>query len=612
MAGFPCPDAMTGVLRVNSSLFLLPTLHQTLEFAVLVRQVFHLVRPDAVALELPRTIEPAFRKALTRLPFLTVILYPEGPDMVYLLVEPHEAMVEAGRLALENGCELHLIDRDDGSYPLHRDSAPDAWALTQVPPGVFVEAILESSPPSKDTRDIMRDRTMAFHLNKLTASGKRVLWTGGAAHARGILAALEEPQAQPFGRIHRPEVQIAALSEKSSREVMSDIPYVIASFERARSSGSAFSFDSETDSQKVLDSLLHEAASRYEKDQRTTIPRRSFDVLKTFSRNLALIEGVLTPAFYELVTAARGAVDDDYAWHVFDLGAQWPWPDTSHSLPVIDLRGEDLYLDGRKVQFVRRFPNKGARLRRLPVRKRPREKNKGDWARVKFGQGICSHPPEDIRIETFGNRMRFQAMHRLSEESRRVFPMTASLHDGLDIRESLRRLHENRLYVYEEPRIRGGVSSVVVIFDEDFESYPWRMTWMGEHGQESDMAFYATSMQEELAGPGISRSRYGGFLMTMPPGRLYDVWSDPDYSTLERAQDVLLLAALDYALEPRVVYVAKEPPARYMKRFAARLGKQIVYIPIGTLPRERVLKLRQFHILANKLVRSYAQDYIGD
>ena len=44
--------------------------------------------------------------------------------------------------------------------------------------------------------------------------------------------------------------------------------------------------------------------------------------------------------------------------------------------------------------------------------------------------------------------------------------------------------------------------SVVVIFDEDehLVKYPFQMTWLGEHSQESDMAFYSTLPGVEMVG----------------------------------------------------------------------------------------------------------------
>ena len=33
--------------------------------------------------------------------------------------------------------------------------------------------------------------------------------------------------------------------------------------------------------------------------------------------------------------------------------------------------------------------------------------------------------------------------------------------------------------------------------------------------------------------PGIGRAEYGGFLMSLPARRMYDVWADPDYDFAE-------------------------------------------------------------------------------
>jgi hypothetical protein len=568
------------------------------------------VRPTAVAIELPRTIEEAYRKAIARLPLLTVVLWPDGEETVYLLVEPHEPMTEAARLALENRASLHLVDRDDGSYPLRREAMPDPYAITRTGPAPFVSALLDAFPPSDDAADLLRERAMAVRLARLAEAGERVLWVGGAAHVRGILRALAEELVEPLGRVRREGVRIASLSADSSREVMSEIPFVAAAFERARGAGDALDFDPGTDTLRVVDRLLREAADRYLASRGEEVPRTAFRALRQFSRNLAILENVLTPGFYELVVAARGVVDDDYAWEVFDLGATWPWPDGTASLPEVRLTGEDLHLEGKPVRFRRRFPGKERRLRDLPLRRRPKEPKPGDWRKLEFGSGICSYPPEDVAVERFGNRLRRRAIRLLSEESRRVAPFTTSLLDGIDVRESLRHHHEGRLWVYEEARVRGGAGSVVVIFDDEAEKYAWRTTWIGEHGQESDMAFYATPLGESLKGPGISECTYGGFLMTMPPGRLFDVWRDPDYRGPFTAAEVLLLAALDYAREPRVVYAAPKAPRPFLRRFAARLGKKIVYLPLGSLSSVGLKKLRRFHVLANREARAWAKDFV--
>jgi hypothetical protein len=58
------------------------------------------------------------------------------------------------------------------------------------------------------------------------------------------------------------------------------------------------------------------------------------------------------------------------------------------------------------------------------------------------------------------------------------------------------------------------------------------------------MAFYSTFPFDNMVGPGIGRAEYGGFLMSLPPRRMYDVWQDADYEYAESKSERLLLAAL--------------------------------------------------------------------
>jgi hypothetical protein len=113
-----------------------------------------------------------------------------------------------------------------------------------------------------------------------------------------------------------------------------------------------------------------------------------------------------------------------------------------------------------------------------------------------------------------------------------------------------------------------------------------------------------------MVGPGIGRAEYGGFLMTLPPRRMYDVWQDPDYQFAESKSERLLLAALDYSIERHVVYVAAKPPRSIFKTIAGRMGRTIIYIPIGQLSPVSLKKIRVVHVLDGYDKREIAKDYL--
>ena len=227
------------------------------------------------------------------------------------------------------------------------------------------------------------------------------------------------------------------------------------------------------------------------------------------------------------------------------------------------------------------------------------------------GPGICSYPPEDILIEDFGRFLKSKGKSMLSEERSSVEPFSASLMDGVDLRETIRNWHEGRIYVRNTRKVHGEAGSVVVIFDEDTDGrYEYMTTWLGEHQNESDMAFYSTHPFEQMVGPGIGRAEYGGFLMSLPARRMYDVWADPDYDFAETKAERLLLAGLDYSVQKFVVYVAAKPPRSVFRSVASRYGRTIVYIPIGQLSPTTMKKLRVVHVLDSHDRRAEAKEYL--
>ena len=106
------------------------------------------------------------------------------------------------------------------------------------------------------------------------------------------------------------------------------------------------------------------------------------------------------------------------------------------------------------------------------------------------------------------------------------------------------------------------------------------------------------------------RATYGGFLLTYPPGRLYDVWRDPDFAEARNRSEVLLMAAVDYSLEPIVVHIARRPPHPRMKDYALARGRRLVHLPLGSLSPTSVDRVRVVHILAGRDKRAIAKRYV--
>jgi hypothetical protein len=593
---------------------LVPIIHNRLEFAVEVRRQFEEFRPDHVAVEYPDTLGDKILKGVKRLPLLSVVYYEDkNGAFTYLLMEPTDGQVEAVRMALSEGLPIHFIDRDTSGYPLDYSPMPDPYAVKTIGHFSYSQAYLRVYQTGASfPEDTLREKTMAYHLQRLSKKGERILFVGGLSHLPGLKTMLNRPQTQVIGRRKREGVGLAHLHRESSQEILSEIPYLTAAYERTRSGIDLHKLDR----LEIISLLINGATKSHWKKNKEELSRNQIRILHKFARNYALLTGYLVPNFYQLIVAARGAADDNFAYEVWEKGSEYPWQTEEPGLPILRLKGEDIFLDQKRIKFHRRLKAMRRRLVPVPVRKRKKERYPGEWKRDFKGFSICSHPPEDVVIEGYGQYLKKKALEIKSEENSRIEPFMCSMLEGLDIRETIRDWERGRIYVRAERPLKGKVGSVVVIFDADIakddgkENFPWCVTWLGEHAQESDMAFYSTPAGEIMDGPGISRCQYGGFMLTYPPMRVYDIWRDPFFDFARNKPEKLLIAALDYCLEKHVVYVAATPPSGWCHSIAARLGKKIIYLPIGSFSPVTLKKLRQFHVLDGHPVRRYAHHYI--
>jgi len=338
-------------------------------------------------------------------------------------------------------------------------------------------------------------------------------------------------------------------------------------------------------------------------------------LLARYTRNLALASGKLVADLYDLLAAARSCVSENFAWEFHRLAGAYPAQrEQATDLPTARIRADELYDGVRRLRLFRRTRRTKRPDWRKLIRQRRGERWSGEWLHGFDANSICSYPPEDILVENFGHYLRGRGKSLLSEEQARTVPFTTSVLDGIDVRETIRNWHARKIMVRELGRAPGEVGSVVVILEDepisDGERFPYLQTWHGEHDQESDMAFYCTEPTQGIVGPGICRTTYGGFLLSYPPRRLADVWTDGDYRTAETKAEVLLLAALDYTIERMIVYVAAKPPRSILCQLGARMHLKLVYLPLGSLSPTTLKRIRVMHILSGHDKRRVAKDYV--
>jgi len=594
---------------------LIGILHYRAEFAVLVKRVIESESPDCICIEMPQALQSHVSEGVDRLPYHSVVIHQSASqDTSALIIEGSDGVIEAARSAQENGTHLWFVDPIPPRHPFLVDPAPDAYFVDLLGQRAFFDSPLALPLRKVSPHEAVREAFMASRIQDAAKMHKKVLFVGGLAHIPGIEWLLETPQPLPLMATGIKAAVLAPLHPEALKKGFAEIPKITEAFEQWRLHPEQ---DALPNRHELILSLMDSAAAYYEKQTRQELPNYARVTWAKFLRKWLAFQGRHLPGLYQLVSAGRSAMDEDFAYHVHEYFCDYQWTNDPSDPAAVDLNEDHLFFHGHKIVLHKKlrtlFGTRSRHRMKAVTPSKWKEHLKTKWENVDPGEvDICSYPPEDIAVERWGEALMKHATHILQASRTGVEPFVSDLGGGPDVRETLRRFHEDRIYVKVDEPSGYGFGSVVVVFDEDesAERYPFYMTWLGEHSQESDMAFYSTMPGKDLVGPGITRMEYGGFVMSYPPLRMYDIWKDSHFDFVPKRHDRLLVAGIAYSEKPGIVYAATKPPAKSWKKLSAGMGKRIVYVPLGSLNPAQVRRMRTFHMLQNKGIRNRAQEYL--
>src|ERR1017187_686881 len=469
-----------------------PVVPGRLEFAIEVRAAILRDRPEVVAVELPATLQPAWMRAVSRLPEISVIVYPDensGDDRaVYVPIEPADPFTEAIRTGLEVGAEIFFppdeipgaarpfspptapadpfteairtglevgaeivfADPDAGHRPHLKDAYPDPYAVRHIGLARYIEAY-RVYPQARSDELSLHAAGIAWKLQGANPFA-RVLVVISLNLLDPVLDAMQEPQAQPMASTRREGIELLNPHPESLAEILLEYPALQWRYENFRGLMTDANL---IDRRHAQLSVLRAAEKEYEANTGERIAHWQRRLLARYTRNLALAANDLSAGIFDLAVAARGIADDNYAWDVWEAAGHYPPQRTESALPTARISGEEVWIDTRRIRLRRRLPNTKQKLRPYGLKPRKKEKFPGEWASQLNGSGICSYPPEDLIIEDYGRYLKKKGMSILSEERVRVEPFTTSILDGIDLRETIRKWYEKRIYVRQFQKISG-------------------------------------------------------------------------------------------------------------------------------------------------------------
>ncbi len=628
------PSTADQFLAISPRIRVLPIIHGSGDFAIQVREEL-LSRPyDCVALPLPPSFQEDVEAAVEKLPIVSVVVQVDAETQSaeeaerplgfsYVPIDPCQGVIAAVRTAMGERIAREFIDLETPHFESVTRSFPDPYALKRVKPEKFAAAVLAAVGPPAPGQNENRVAWMAARLHELEKRYQLILFVCSILDWPWVRDAYQRNLPAPEQETFFSPMASFPVDPKTLIFTLGELPYITALYERGRrelSPDDNLSVDGIKE--LVLDARELLKAKHPKVAQRLT--PQLLSVYFRYVRNLSLVDRRLTPDLYTIAIAAQQTAGDDFALAVAETAR-------SYRYQTIDESGDDFHefeepglarmgIDQAELPvwgqgpMVSRLPGQALTWRTFELRPQPLKKDQGRWRQKWDPYGMCSWPPEDERIESFHRHVREQARAILGADLARTEKFTTSVRDGIDIRETLRNWHTGNLYVKVVPPSRGALEVVVFLFDlpADPQIYSNRTTWYAEHPEESTLAFYATDPLKNLVGPGIAQAQYGGALFIFPPRPIPDVWRDRRLNFTETLEERLLAAAFLHSIDKHVAVVSPViPPARW-RRLARRFGRKIVHLPLNRFSGQLLERLRTFHVLNGKEVRSYAADFIRD
>jgi len=628
------PVSSDDFLTISPRIRVMPIIHGSGDFAIQVRDEL-LSRPyDCVAVPLPPSFQDDVEAAVEQLPVISVVVQVDAesgdadtehePGFSYVPIDPCQGVIAALRTARGERIARAFIDLETPWFEPVTGSFPDPYALKRVKLERFAAAVLAAVPPPVPGQNSRRINWMAARLRELESRHRSVLficsildwpWIRDAFQRR-----LEPPEPESFFS----PIGTYAVDKKTLIFALGELPYITGLYERGRRE---LTPDDNLSVDGVKEMVLDARERLREKHPKIAqrITPQLLSVYFRYIRNLSLLDRRLTPDLYTLIVAAQQTAGDDFALALAETARSYPFDELGETggsstsgfdesgLARMGINQAELPIWGTG-PMVSRLPGQSISWRTCELRPRPQKEEQSGWRQRWDPFGMCSWPPEDDRIESFHRHVRDQARAVLGADLARFEKFTTSVRDGIDIRETLRNWHTGDLYVKVVPPSRGSLEVVVFLFDvpADPEVYTNRTTWYAEHAEESTLAFFATDPMKNMVGPGIAQAQYGGALFIFPPRSIPDVWVDKRLSFTDTLEERLLAAAFMHSNERHVAVVSPGIPSAAWRRLARKFGRKIVHLPIKRFGGQLLERLRTFHVLNGKNVRSYAAEYIRD
>ena len=606
-----------GIFYLSEKIRFLPVIHGSANFTRIIKDRLLSSSTDCLAVGLPPEFQTTVEDGINHLPLITLCSQKESSGSFnYVPIDPCQPLIMGLRIASQEGIHRKYVDFSCDNYEPRKINFPDSYALRHMSYEKFCATLLLSikRPPTASLHD-KRARWMAYQLHQLEMDFKNITIICSILDWPWIKEAYNERKPYDQKIIPLDNPKIYAVEKETLFFALAEFPYITYLNEIYRQ-------EIKPDKEVVIDGIkeiLIQARKIFTQKHRPryhNLTSQTFQTYLQYARNLTLIENRLTPDLYTLITIAKQINGDPFAIAVLEAAREYPFQvlESTSIEPLALGIDKAVDSDNTPMNMKNRLSENQIEWRGINLKPEPNIKKQTQWKYNWNPYGQCSWPPEDDQIESFNTHVREQSKLLLSNDLARSEKFTSSIKDGVDMRDTLRHWHEGDIYVKEIPASRGRIEIVVFIFDiePNPSNYQWCQTWYAEHNKESTLCFFATDYMDDMVGPGVGRATYGGCMMIYPPRPIPDIWKDPRIHMGKTLEEKLLEAAFFHSQERHITVVTPCLPKSNWRKISRKYHKSIIHIPLKRFSNQTIEKVRRFHVLNGKQIRSFAKHFIQD
>ncbi|MBX9836881.1 MAG: hypothetical protein K2X69_01070 [Silvanigrellaceae bacterium] len=347
-----------------------------------------------------------------------------------------------------------------------------------------------------------------------------------------------------------------------------------------------------------------------------------------FSYRLALDRNMLFPSIFDILLAATSVIDSNFAYELLkeckDIPKNLLFENT---LPQLDLPLNIFFNQTSKIS-IQKFETiqsnkKFSKAKIKSVDKLNQNKSTDPVSEDKYADNnwvhedhpySCSFPSEDIFMERLALNIKRNMSDKLKSQEITFQELQTDFCEGIDIRETIRNWHKEKIIIKDLHNTgKPDIGTVVFSFVDTSQdnNYSWKSFWLAEQHDDSNLMFYATPFKDNLIGPGIAKSEFGGFAVIPLPSAIENPWGNPFIQHYAKnATEYLILAGALSTNHKSILFISNHPPSQHISKILKQSRKNIIYAKLDEFPQEDIRMVRTFHILAEAGVRSYAQKYI--